>query len=148
MVNNWGSVLFIWVSSIMCLICVSLGYNTVDDYLIDCGSSTNKSLGDRVFVADQFFSNLLSTPHITFANASSSPNSSAYDPSLFQTARIFNETSYYSFSVNKPGRHWIRLYFFPFMFKNYNLSTAKFSVSAQNFTLIHPLMEAKARRNG
>ncbi|KAG8645150.1 probable receptor-like protein kinase At2g39360 [Manihot esculenta] len=137
MVNNWGSVVFIWVSSIMCLICVSLGYNPVDDYLIDCGSSTNKSVGDRVFVADQFYFNLLSTPHITFANASSSPNSSAYDPSLFQTARIFNETSYYSFSVNKPGRHWIRLYFFPFMFRNYNLSTAKFSVSAQNFTLIN-----------
>ncbi|KAJ9160011.1 hypothetical protein P3X46_025452 [Hevea brasiliensis] len=136
MVNSGGSMLLIWVSSILCVICVSLGYNPLDNYLIDCGSSTNKSVGDRLFVADQFYSNLLSIPHITFANASSSPNSSAYDPSLFQTARIFNETSFYTFSVNKSGRHWIRLYFFPFVFRSYNLSTAKFSVSAQNFTLI------------
>ncbi|KAF2318646.1 hypothetical protein GH714_009535 [Hevea brasiliensis] len=136
MVNSGGSMLLIWVSSILCVICVSLGYNPVDNYLIDCGSSTNKSVGDRLFVADQFYSNLLSIPHITFANASSSPNSSAYDPSLFQTARIFNETSFYTFSVNKSGRHWIRLYFFPFVFRSYNLSTAKFCVSAQNFTLI------------
>ncbi|KAJ9175619.1 hypothetical protein P3X46_014160 [Hevea brasiliensis] len=136
MANSGSSGLLIWVSSILCLMCLSLGYNPVDNYLIDCGSSTNKSVGDRVFVDDQFYSNLLSNPHIIFANASSSPNSSAYNPSLFQTARIFNETSHYTFAVKKSGRHWIRIYFYPFVFRNYNLSNAKFSVYAQNFTLI------------
>ncbi|OAY45979.1 receptor-like protein kinase HERK 1 [Manihot esculenta] len=131
-----SSALLIWVSSLLSLICVSLAYDPVDKYLIDCGSSTNKSVGNRVFVPDQFYSNFLSNPHLTFANASSSPISSEYDPSLFQTARIFNETSHYTFPVKKSGRHWIRLYFYPFVSRNYNLSTAKFSVSAQNFTLI------------
>ncbi|KDP46096.1 hypothetical protein JCGZ_06607 [Jatropha curcas] len=136
MVNRGKSKLLIWVFSILCFLCVSLGYNPADNYLIDCGSSTNKSVGDRIFVSDKFYSNLLSSSDITFANASSSPTQSAYDPSLFKTATIFNEATDYTFPVKKLGRHCIRLYFFPFVFSNYNLSTAKFSVSAENFTLI------------
>ncbi|XP_065870535.1 probable receptor-like protein kinase At5g59700 [Euphorbia lathyris] len=123
----------VWVSSILCFIWITSGYEPKDNYLIDCGSSSNTSVGDRVFVADQFFSNL----HLISAkNTSTSPKSSPYEPSLFQTAAIFNQTSHYTFSITKPGRHWIRLYFFPFIFRDYNLSSAKFSVSAQNFTLI------------
>ncbi|XAR72068.1 Non-specific serine/threonine protein kinase [Bertholletia excelsa] len=38
--------------------------------------------------------------------------------------------------MKKHGRHWIRLHFFPFVHGNYDLSTAKFSVSAQDFTLL------------
>lgn len=136
MVNIWSPELLIWFSSILCLIRFSLGYNPVDYYFIDCGSSKNTTVGDRVFVADQFFPNVLSAPHDIFANANSSSMSSAFDFTLYQTARIFNETSHYTFSIKKPGRHWIRLYFFPFVSRNYNLSMAKFSVSAQNFTLI------------
>ncbi|EEF37337.1 kinase, putative [Ricinus communis] len=137
MVNSGGSGFFFWVASILCLICISSGYDPKDKYLIDCGSSSNQSVGNRVFVSDQFYSNLLSTPNISTANASSSPiPSSSYDPSLFQTAIIFTETSQYTFTINKSGRHWIRLYFYPFVSRNLNLSTANFSVSAQNFTLI------------
>ncbi|KAL6326380.1 hypothetical protein AAG906_008242 [Vitis piasezkii] len=103
--------LLFWVSSIFCLMYVSLGFDPTDNYLIDCGSSK-----------------------ILLTN--SNTISSNYDSSLYQTARILNETTHYTFSIKAPGWHWIRLHFFPFVFQEFNLSAAKFSVSVKNFTLI------------
>ncbi|GAV77262.1 Pkinase_Tyr domain-containing protein/Malectin_like domain-containing protein, partial [Cephalotus follicularis] len=110
-------------------------YEPIDNHLIDCGSSINNSVGDRVFLADNSNSNILSTPHNIFASTSSKI-SLAYGSVLYQTARILNETSHYTFSIKAPGRHWIRLHFFPSLYGIYNSSTAKFSVSSQNFTFI------------
>ncbi|XP_022765249.1 probable receptor-like protein kinase At5g59700 [Durio zibethinus] len=134
--GNFG--LIVWISSMFFLVCLSLGYNPVDNYLIHCGSFTNISVGDRVFVADNSSSSsyTLSTPEHIFANSSSNSISLYYDSALYQTARIFNGPSHYSFSIKEQGRHWIRLHFFPLVFETYNMSKAKFSVSAQNFTLI------------
>lgn len=129
-------VLLIWVLSTTCLINVSLGFDPVDNYLIDCGSLTNTHVGDRVFVADVFNSSILSTPQNIYLSTKSNSISSTFDLALYQTARIFNGTSQYTFSIKKQGFHWIRLYFFPFVDGNYNLSMAKFSVSAQSFTLL------------
>lgn len=131
-----GLILLFWVSTTMCLINVSLEFNPVDNYLIDCGSPTKTPVGDRVFVADDLNSNVLSTPQNTFVNTKSKPISSTIDLALYQTARILNGTSHYTFAIKKHGRHWIRLYFFPFVDGNYNLSSAKFSVLAQDFTLL------------
>jgi hypothetical protein len=128
--------LLMWVSSILCLICVSYGFDPVDHYLIDCGSPINTPVGDRVFVADNSDSNTLSTPQNISASTTQKPISSSNDSALYQTARILDGASRYTFPIRKPGRHWIRLHFFPFVYQNYNLSMAKFSVSAQNFTLI------------
>lgn len=128
--------LIVWISSIFYLVCFSLGYNPVDSYLINCGSSTNRSVGDREFVADNSSSYTLSTPQHIFANSSSNSISLYYDSALYQTARIFTGSSHYNFSIKQQGRHWIRLHFFPFVFEKYDMETAKFSVYAQNFTLI------------
>ncbi|KAJ8765950.1 hypothetical protein K2173_020466 [Erythroxylum novogranatense] len=136
MISIWCSKSLVLFFSVLGLIGVSLGYTSVDDYFIDCGSSKNSSVGNRVFVADQFYSNILSTPQNVLANTTDSNSlSSLYGSVLSQTARIFTETSHYTFPIKKSGRHWIRLYFFPFNYGFYNLSTAKFSVTAQNFTL-------------
>ncbi|XVE75268.1 hypothetical protein DITRI_Ditri12bG0081600 [Diplodiscus trichospermus] len=134
--GNFG--LIVWFSSIFCLVCLSLGYKPVDNYLIDCGSYTNRSVGDREFVADNFTSSSynLSTPQHIIANSSSNSVSFYYDSALYQTARIFSGASHYSFSIKEQGRHWIRLHFYPFVFEKYDMSKAKFSVSAQNFTFI------------
>ncbi|XP_047327388.1 receptor-like protein kinase HERK 1 [Impatiens glandulifera] len=120
------------ISSTTCLIIVLSQYDPVDNYLIDCGSSQNVSFVNRVFVGDNFYPHvLLSTPfHITLKTKNSN------DSILFQTVRIFNQTTSYSFPIKEQGRHWIRLHFFPFVNENYNLSSAKFSVSSQNFTLL------------
>ncbi|KAF3433803.1 hypothetical protein FNV43_RR24906 [Rhamnella rubrinervis] len=124
-----------WVSSILCSLCVSLQFDPQDNYLIDCGSRSNVSVGGRVFVADDFYSSFLETPKI-LVNTSSISTLTTFDSALYKTARIFNETSDYTFPIRKPGRHWIRLYFYPFINNNHNLSMAKFSVSAQSFTLL------------
>ncbi|CAN4096047.1 unnamed protein product [Withania somnifera] len=106
--------LFALVFSMLCLMVYSLEVDPVDNYFINCGSFENTTIGDRVFE---------SIP-------------STYSSSLYQTARILNETSNFTFSIKKQGRHWIHLYFYPFSSGNYNLSTAKFTVSVDNFTLI------------
>lgn len=126
--------LLIGVSSILYLICGSLGFNPVDKHRITCGSKTNVKVGDRVFVSDESDSSILSTPQKISGNSSSI--SSSFDSVLYRSARIFSGTSVYTFPIRKQGRHWVRLYFSPFVHEGYNLSTAKFSVSAQTFTLL------------
>ncbi|PON75356.1 Mitogen-activated protein kinase kinase kinase [Parasponia andersonii] len=119
---------------------VSSKFAPIDTYLIDCGSSSKALVGNRVFIADDSESNVLVTPQRVFLSAnSSSLSSSTYGSNLYQTARLFNGVSHYTFPIEKPGPHWIRLHFFPFVSDNYNLSSAKFSVSAQGFTLFKKL---------
>ncbi|XP_050385897.1 probable receptor-like protein kinase At5g59700 [Argentina anserina] len=130
--------LLIWVSSAFCLMFGSLGYDPIDNFLIDCGSSTNQTVGNRVFLPDESYSTVLSSPQKLIAkttlNSSSIPSS--IDPAVFETALIFPEGSRYTFPIKKQGRHWVRLYFHPFVHNSYIMSQAKFSVSAQSFTLL------------
>ncbi|KAL3611095.1 hypothetical protein D5086_002115 [Populus alba] len=136
MMGSVGSRRFICVLlSILSLVCLSSGFTPVDNYLIDCGSLTNTTVGNRVFVADNSASNFLSTPKNTFANASISVTSGDDSP-LYQTARIFDGTSKYTFLINQPGRHWIRLYFYPFVSGSYNMSNASFGVSTLNYAFL------------
>ncbi|XP_059626687.1 receptor-like protein kinase HERK 1 [Cornus florida] len=128
--------LFIWVSFMLSLLGFSSGFNPADEYLVDCGSPTNTSVGDRVFLADNSASSFLSTPENILGNTSSNSITSFDDSQLYQTARIFNGTSKYTFPISQSGRHWIRLYFFPFVYGSYNLSSANFSVSTQNYVLL------------
>ncbi|KAG6681587.1 hypothetical protein I3843_13G087900 [Carya illinoinensis] len=128
--------LLIWVLSILCLACFSSGFNPVNSYLVNCGSSTNSSIGDRVFVADNLASNLLSTPQDILAESSSKSFTFSEDSALYQTARVFTGSSKYTFSVRRSGRLWIRLYFYPFVYNTYNMSAAKFSVSTQDHVLL------------
>lgn len=123
--------LFVFVLSMLCLMICSLGFDPVDNYLINCGSFENTTIGDRVFLAD----NLNSSQRVFVNTTLESIPSTYYSSNLYQTARILNETSEFTFSIKKQGRHWIRLYFYPFSDGNFNLSSAKFSVSVQNITL-------------
>ncbi|CAK7331662.1 unnamed protein product [Dovyalis caffra] len=136
MMGGRGSTVFICVLlSILSSACLSSGFTPVDNYLIDCGSLTNTTVGDRVFVADNSASNFLSTPKNTFAKASISVTSGDYSP-LYQTARIFDGTSKYTFGISQPGRHWIRLYFYPFVSGSYNMSRASFDVTTPNHAFL------------
>ncbi|XP_068337832.1 receptor-like protein kinase HERK 1 [Pyrus communis] len=128
--------LFIWVFSVLCLGLLCSGFVPADNYLIDCGSLANTTVGNRVFLADNLASKYLSSPKDVVANVSLKSITSFDDSPLYQTARIFPESSKYTFSISQSGRHWIRLYFYPFTFGSYDLSKAKFSVSAQNFALL------------
>ncbi|KAB2068028.1 hypothetical protein ES319_A08G002500v1 [Gossypium barbadense] len=128
--------LLFWVSLILCLACLVRGFTPADNYLIDCGSFTNTTVGHRVFMADNLASKLLSTPQSVIGNISKASITSSDDSPLYQTARVFTDVSKYTFSISRQGRHWIRLYFYPFAFGNYNLSLAKFDVSTENHVLL------------
>ncbi|XP_020214344.1 receptor-like protein kinase HERK 1 [Cajanus cajan] len=128
--------LFICALSILPLVCFSADFVPLDNYLIDCGASSNTSINTRNFTADSFYNNFISTEQDILANTSLKSITSSSDSPLYQTARIFTAPSKYTFPINQRGRHWIRLYFFPFTYEKYNLSAAKFAVTTQNYVLL------------
>lgn len=129
--------ILIWVLITVSLIKVSSELDDVNSsYLINCGSSKNTSIANRVFLADEFGSKILSTPQNISLSSGSKSVSSSFDAALYQTARVFTEISHYNFPIRKHGRYWVRLYFFPFVDGQYNLENAKFSVSALSFSLL------------
>ncbi|XP_042512842.1 receptor-like protein kinase HERK 1 [Macadamia integrifolia] len=119
----------LWLLVVLSFVLISMGYVPVDNYLIDCGSPTNTTVMNRVFLADN--SQYLKTQLDIMAN-----NSNSISSPLYQTARIFNGTTTYTFPILNQGRHWIRLYFFPFQYHKYDMAMANFSVTAQNFVLL------------
>ncbi|GKU89753.1 hypothetical protein SLEP1_g3849 [Rubroshorea leprosula] len=115
-------------------------YTPPDNYLIDCGSSGKTVLDDgRTFKSDSDTSNFLKTNEdiVTSVdqNILSDTVSNSSSP-LFRSARIFSEVSLYTF-ITKPGRHWVRLYFFPLPHQLYNLTVAIFTVQTEKFVLLH-----------
>ncbi|WJX74351.1 hypothetical protein P8452_58013 [Trifolium repens] len=128
---------FLCVLFILPLVCFCATFVPSDNYLIDCGSTTTTSVGNRNFTSDNFYKKLLSSQQEILASTSSKSVSSDADTSpLYQTARIFTGSSKYTFPINQKGRHWIRFYFFPFIYDRYNLNAAKFSVATQTFVLL------------
>ncbi|KAF9596379.1 hypothetical protein IFM89_009727 [Coptis chinensis] len=99
--------------------------------MIDCGSSSNTTLGNLVYVSDSTSSTILSTPENVLATTTMNSISRIY-----QTARVFVGDTSYTFRIQRQGRHWIRLHFFPFVYQSYNMSSASFSVTTQQFVLL------------
>ncbi|WOL14865.1 hypothetical protein Cni_G23646 [Canna indica] len=117
--------------------CSQCAFTPTDIYLIDCGSSTNTTIGNRVFVADVSLSSTLTPSSNNLANTSFDSVPSTYGTALFQNARVFTMPSSYSFQINAHGRHFVRLYFFPFVYASFNLTSATFSVSTQDVVLLN-----------
>ncbi|XP_051134630.1 receptor-like protein kinase HERK 1 [Andrographis paniculata] len=115
----------------------SRGFDPVDLYYVNCGASSDAIVGNITFVADKSAAKFLSTPQDILANTNSNSVSQIddYFP-LFTTARIFNEPAKYSFPIRQAGRHWIRLHFYPFVYQNYDMKSASFSVFSQETTLL------------
>ena len=118
-------------------------FHPVDEYLVDCGSPSNTSVGNRVFISDTLALKYLSTPQDVIASTTVKSITSD-DLPIYQTARIFTKTSKYTFSVGHRGRHFIRLYFFPFVHASYDMTTANFSVLINNEVLLPKLNAQKS----
>ncbi|XWS60499.1 hypothetical protein CRYUN_Cryun07bG0041300 [Craigia yunnanensis] len=119
-------------------------YRPPDNYLIDCGSSSETKLDDgRTFKSDSQTSSYLSTSEDVQASIDSIPSSafSNSTPSsmqdLYKTARIFLAHSTYTFFISKPGKHWVRLYIYPLPHAQYDLKTAVFTIQTEKFVLLH-----------
>ncbi|CAJ1944127.1 unnamed protein product [Sphenostylis stenocarpa] len=110
------------------------------NYLIDCGSSHPTQLTDgRTFKSDRETTSLLATAEDVqiSADSSLSPSIPSSLLPLYQTARVFQEESTYSFYLSKTGRLWVRLYFFPLSNPSRNLTSAVFSVQTNHHVLLH-----------
>ncbi|KAJ0983943.1 hypothetical protein J5N97_002299 [Dioscorea zingiberensis] len=80
---------------------------------------------------------MLSTPNDISVNSTVNLVTASDDSALYNTARVFTGPSSYLFSIQKSGRHYIRLYFFAFALPDYNLAAATFSVSTQYLILLN-----------
>jgi serine/threonine protein kinase len=107
-------------------------YTPQDNILISCGSSTNVTVEGRVFMADNT-PNTLASGGVSAAISQPSPN--LLYPTLMQQARFFTSNGTYTLKLT-PGRHWVRLYFYPFSFTNYDINGSLFSVTANQFVLL------------
>ncbi|KAM7269277.1 hypothetical protein ACFE04_024774 [Oxalis oulophora] len=120
----------------------STEYTPPDTFLLDCGSAKRTTLDDdRIFKSDAETVSMLSTNEdVEFSVDSISVDPGSNFPSaaipLCKTARIFPEESVYSFFISQPGKHWIRLYFFPLPHPLYDLKNAEFSVLADETVLL------------
>ncbi|KAL6577242.1 Receptor-like protein kinase HERK 1 [Orobanche minor] len=135
----------IWVLLVLNLTCCSRGFDPVDQYYINCGSSSDATVGNITYVADKSASRFLTTSEDILADdANLNSVTPSEDSQLSGTARIFNGPSRYTFLIKERGRHWIRLHFYPFVYHNYNMSSASFSVFSQSTTLLSDFTPIKA----
>lgn len=126
----------LWVLLVLNLACCLRGFTPVDQYYVNCGSSSDVSLGNITFVSDKSAANYLSTPQEILADSKLNSVTATDDSPLLKTARIFSGPSKYTFPIKQGGRHWIRLHFFPFDFPNYDMKSARFSVFSDKTTLV------------
>ncbi|EYU36239.1 hypothetical protein MIMGU_mgv1a001323mg [Erythranthe guttata] len=126
----------IWVLLLLNLACCSRGFDPVDKYYINCGSPNDVVVGNITFAADKSASRFLSAPLEILASSNSSSITPSDESEVYRTARIFTGPSKYTLSIGQTGRHWIRLHFYPFVFQNYDMKSASFSVFSQSTTLL------------
>ncbi|KAL2486576.1 Receptor-like protein kinase HERK 1 [Abeliophyllum distichum] len=126
----------IWIVFALCLVCFSVGFDPVDKYYINCGSSDDVKVGNSIYVADKSASKFLTTPQDILADSNLNSITPSEGSLLYRTARIYTGPSKYTFSISQNGRHWIRLYFYPFVYQNYDMRSASFSVFAQKTALV------------
>ncbi|KAH9667384.1 putative receptor-like protein kinase [Citrus sinensis] len=109
-------------------------YSLPEKYFINCGSDTEVTSGNRIFRGDRNSDSIsFSEPSYPVKNSSQLPDTLA----LYQTARVFDQSSHYEFDISSNGTHLVRLHFFAFSSAK-NLYNAVFNVSTSHpFLLLH-----------
>ncbi|XP_030964887.1 receptor-like protein kinase FERONIA [Quercus lobata] len=113
-------------------------YKLVDNIILNCGSSDNSTaLDGRTWTGDvnsKFFPQELSQNQASLATNSLKQSSSASQVP-YTTARLSVSPFTYIFPITS-GQKFIRLYFYPAWYGNFDRSKALFSVKAGSFTLL------------
>ncbi|KAM0875584.1 hypothetical protein ACQ4PT_036699 [Festuca glaucescens] len=121
------------------LFCAASGaFVPADNYLVLCGTSASATAAGRTFLGDgQLPAKSLTAPQSVEANYTSLATVPGSDePALYHSARIFTAPASYTFAVKQPGRHFVRLHFFPFRYQSYDVATdAAFRVTVQGVVL-------------
>ncbi|KAA8536075.1 hypothetical protein F0562_028553 [Nyssa sinensis] len=113
----------------------SSSFTPQDNYLIDCGATSQTTLPDgRVFSSDQN-----STQYFNSNNRDIQVSVASADVPLpiYLSAKVFVGDATYSFHMSRPGWHWVRLHFFPINNNEFNLQHSKFTVTTDNLVLLH-----------
>ncbi|KAG4919143.1 hypothetical protein JHK85_057424 [Glycine max] len=113
----------------------SVSFSTTDNFLLSCGSHSNASLFNRVFVGDSTDSGstfLSSGDSISLTYQKPPQNL----PTLYHTARLFRSTGRYRFNMKKNGTHLVRFHFSPFKAQSFDLKSAKFNVSVNGVSVL------------
>ncbi|KAI3755818.1 hypothetical protein L1987_55625 [Smallanthus sonchifolius] len=107
-------------------------FTPTDNYLIACGSSQNITYLGQIYTPDSFQSSF----DLENQQDSNIINSNSPVPlPIHQSARVFTDVSTYKFNIQKQGRHWIRLHFYPI--PGHNLESASFTIVTENFVLLN-----------
>eukprot|EP00262_Sarcandra_glabra_P004831 TRINITY_DN1606_c0_g1_i1.p1 TRINITY_DN1606_c0_g1~~TRINITY_DN1606_c0_g1_i1.p1 ORF type:complete len:482 (+),score=46.87 TRINITY_DN1606_c0_g1_i1:108-1553(+) len=132
--NQKNPNLILLISICFIIFNLSSAFRPSDNYLIDCGSTVETTIENRVFVGDSNAESfvLAATPEISIRDHNPSP----YSSPLYHTARVFTKPSSYEFDVNTKGTHVVRLHFYPFFSRDYNLSSATFHVWVSGVVLL------------
>jgi len=114
-------------------------YTPVDNILLNCGSSGNStSLDGRTWIGDvnsNKFSTVEQSQNQASIPASAVRQSLSGDKVPYENARLSLSEFTYNFPVTS-GQKFIRLYFYPASYPNFDRSKALFSVKAGRFTLL------------
>ncbi|KAL5567929.1 hypothetical protein UlMin_024504 [Ulmus minor] len=120
---------------LLSLLPLSTSFTPSDNYLLNCGSPSNASLFDRVFVGDSSKPSLgflSGEQSVSIKNQNPPPNS----PSLYSTARVFQKVSSYHFPIKRKGSHIVRFHFSPFVAPGFELSSANFTISVDGILVL------------
>ncbi|KAH6775677.1 protein kinase family protein [Perilla frutescens var. hirtella] len=107
-------------------------FTPADSFLLACGSSQNVTFLGQTYVPDSAQSSVSLKVHGDSYVATS--NSTAPFP-IYQSARVFRSPTSYRFDIEREGRHWVRLHFYPL--PGQNLSSASITVVTEDFVLLH-----------
>lgn len=113
---------------------LTLGQALVRPFMINCGSDSSIYADGRKWVGDSSPSDNFTLSSTGIVASTPTITGEPVYGTLYRTARIFNASSTYNFSV-VPGSYFVRLHFCPF-FTNYNANESLFDVSADNLKLV------------
>lgn len=115
---------------------VQVGEAQVKSFLLNCGSNSSITIDGRTWAGDVLpVNNVTISNHGVPASASASAEEQPKPVALYTTARIFNTTSSYNFSIT-PGLYSVRLHFSSSSFGNFNSNESWFDVVANNVRLV------------
>lgn len=133
MISSGTALVFLCLSASLWVV-LGADYVPRDKILLSCGADPQTTDTDgRVWTSDIGSKIPSSTANSITATAATQDPSVPQVP--YMTARIFPSNFTYSFPV-ASGRKFVRLYFYPSLYKTYNASNAIFSVSAGDYTLL------------
>ncbi|XP_065047381.1 probable receptor-like protein kinase At1g30570 [Musa acuminata AAA Group] len=117
-------------------LCAASAQTAAKPILIDCGCNSTITVNGRQWIGDSFPGEnfTLSSSGIT-ASATAAVSGEPVYGALYRTARIFNTSSSYNFTV-LPGNYCIRFHFFPFSFDGFNVNDSSFDVTANDLKLV------------